>query len=141
MSKKSTRAFLGKAITLHRKIQWLLVFKQCFYYIHQQKFFQSTDKALKTPFYKSIELIVLTQRKTKCFAITGNTMIVFPSTSLNYNCFGQIRKKNWANNIFGQKTFESFGLTFQYLNDLVNFVDNRVYHCSLNTLKAKNYLI
>jgi hypothetical protein len=63
------------------------------YYTHQQKFFQSIDKALKKPFYTSIELIVLTQRKTKCFAMTGNTMIVFPSTSLNYNCFGQIRKK------------------------------------------------
>jgi hypothetical protein len=45
--------------------------------------------------------------------------------------------------MFGQKAFESFGLTFQYLIDkhLVNFVDNRVYLCSLNTLKTKNYLI
>ena len=111
------------------------------YYTHQQKFFQSIDKALKKPFYTSIELIVLTQRKTKCFAMTGNTMIVFPSASLNYNCFGHIRKKNWTNNIFGQKTFESFGLTFQYLNDLVNFVDNRVYLCSFNTLKAIYYFI
>jgi len=63
------------------------------YYIHQQKFFQSINKALKKPFYTSIELIVLTQRKTKCFAMTGNTMIAFPPTKLNFNCFGQIRKK------------------------------------------------
>ncbi len=110
MSKNSTRAFLRKTITLHWKIQWLLVFKQCFYYTHQQKFFQSIDKALKSLFYTSIKLIVLTQRKTKCFAMTGNTMIVFPSASLNYNCFGHIRKKNWTNKMFGQKAFEYFSI-------------------------------